>query len=241
METTAYIALSRQMVLRRRMEVIAHNIANANTTGFKAEAVMLEPVVERSGRRDRLAFVQDFATVRDTGPGAMITTGNPFDLAIDGTGYFMVETAAGVRYTRAGQFHRNDLGELVTPAGDRVLDDGGNAILLPGDARDITVSSTGALSTAADGLIGRIGLVQFENEQALRRVGGGLYEADDAPDPAAGARLVQGALEGSNVQAITQMTDMMEVSRAYQSTQKLIDGHHEMQRRSIERMLESAS
>lgn len=238
-ETTAYIALSRQMVLRHRMDVIAHNVANANTTGFKAESVMLEPVVERSGRRDRLAFVQDFATVRDSGSGPVITTNNPFDLAIEGAGYFMVETAEGVRYTRAGQFQLNDLGELVTSTGDRVLDDGGNAIVLPDGAREVAISSTGMLS-AADGAIARLGLVSFPDEQALRRIGGGLYDTDQAAAPApARTRLLQGALEGSNVQAVVEMTDMMEVSRAYQSTQRLIEGHHETQRRTIERMLET--
>ena len=241
METTAYVALSRQMVLRHRMDVIAHNVANADTTSFKAERMMLEPVIERAGGRDRIAYVQDFATIRDTGGGAMIATGDPFDLAIDGGGYFVVEGEAGVRYTRTGQFQLNDLGELVTAAGDQVLDDAGGPIVLPAGAREVAVSADGTISTP-DGILGRIDLVSFADEQAMRRVGGGLYETGQAPDPAPpGTRLAQGMLEGSNVQAVLEMTDMMGVSRAYQSTQKLIESHHEMQRRSIERMLESTS
>lgn len=238
METTAHIALSRQMVLRHQMEVIAHNIANATASGFKAEALLLEPVPVDAGARQRLAFVQDVGMVRDLDPGPMIATGNPLDLAIEGPGYFTIETAEGVRYGRSGQFRLNEQGELATAQGDPVLDDGGAPLALPVDAGPITIAADGTVSSAA-GVAGRIELVAFADEQRLTKVGDGLYRTDQPPEPAPAARLVQGALEGSNVEPIIEMTLMMTTMRAYQGTQRLLDTHHELQRRAIERMLEA--
>ncbi len=238
MESTAYIALSRQMVLDRQMDVIAHNIANATTTGFKAAAMVLEPVPVETGDRQRLAFVQDFGMVRDLGPGPVTTTGNPFDLAIEGSGYLAVQTATGVRYSRSGQLHVSDLGELATAAGDPVLDDGGAPLAIPLDAGPVTVAADGTVSTPTT-VIGRLDLVTFANEQRLEPVGDGLYRTSQVPLPATGARVVQGALEGSNVRPIVEMVGMMATLRAYQGTQRLLDTDHDLHRRAIERMLET--
>jgi flagellar basal-body rod protein FlgF len=238
MESTAYIALSRQMALGRRMEVIANNIANAASSAYKAEALLLEPVPVEAGPRERLAYVQDIGMVRDLAAGPITATGNPLDLAIEGPGYFTIQTADGVRYGRSGQFRLNELGEVVTAAGDPVLDDGDAALALPLDTGPIAIAPDGTLSSPA-GVVGRIEVVAFLDEQALRKVGGGLYRADEAPAPAEGTRLVQGALEGSNVEPVIEMTGMMTTLRAYQSTQRVIETHHELQRRAIERMLET--
>jgi flagellar basal-body rod protein FlgF len=238
MESTAHIALSRQMVLGRQLEVIAHNVANVTASGFKAETLLLEPVAVDAGRRQRLAFVQDVGMVRDLDPGPITATGNPLDLAIEGPGYFTIETAEGVRYGRSGQFRLNEEGELATPDGDPVLDDGGATLALPVDAGPIAIAADGTVSSGA-GVVGRIELVTFEDQQRLRKVGNGLYRADQPPQPAPAAHLVQGALEGSNVAPIIEMTRMMATVRAYQGTQRLLDTHHELQRRAIERMLEA--
>lgn len=237
METTAYLALSRQTVLRRRMEVIAHNIANMNTSGFQAEALVLEPTLRDAGNRDELAFVQDFATVRDLAPGPLVPTGGPLDLAIEGEGWFAFETAGGVRYGRAGNLQLNDQGEIVSPAGDRLLDDGGGAIAVPLEAADLTIAPDGTVS-AQDAILGRIGVVRFDDPQDLTPVGGGLFTTQQPALPADG-RVVQGTYEGSNVQPVVEMTLMMTTVRAYESAQKVIDTHHELQRRSIERMLQT--
>jgi flagellar basal-body rod protein FlgF len=238
MESTAYIALSRQMVLDRQMDVVAHNIANVTTTGFKASAMLLEPVPVDAGDRQRLAFVQDFGMIRDLSPGPVTTTGNPFDLAIEGAGYLAVQTAAGVRYSRSGQLHVSDLGELASADGDPVLDDGGTPLAIPLDSGPITIAADGTVSTPA-AVIGRLDLVAFADEQRLVPVGGSLYRSDQAPLPATGARLVQGALEGSNVRPIIEMIEMMATLRAYQGTQRLLDTDHDLHRRAIERMLET--
>jgi flagellar basal-body rod protein FlgF len=238
METTAHIALSRQMVLRRQMDVIAQNIANMTTSGFRAEAMLLEPVAVGAGQGQRLAFVQDVATIRDLDPGSITTTGNPLDLAIEGRGYFVVETPDGPRYTRSGQFRLNDAGELVTAEGRPVLDDGGAPLAVPPESAALSIAGDGTVSSA-QGVLGRIDVVTFQDEQRLEKAGGGLYRTEQPALPAVGARLVQGALEGSNVQPVLEMTRMMTTVRAYQGTHRLLDAHHEMQRRAIETMLES--
>jgi flagellar basal-body rod protein FlgF len=240
METTAYIALSRQMALRRQMDLIANNIANATTSAFKAETLIYEPVVSDAGRGQRLAFVQDVGVARDLSAGSMTTTGNPLDLAIQGPGYLAIDTDHGTRYGRSGQFRLNASGELVTAAGDRVLDDGGGPLSLPVDAGPIALAADGTVS-GAQGVLGRIGMVEFADEQRLRKVGGGLYQTDQPAASAERSRVVQGVLEGSNVQPILEMTEMMATVRAYQAVQRLLDTHHELQRRAIERVLEVSS
>jgi flagellar basal-body rod protein FlgF len=238
MESTACIALSRQMALDRKMDVIAHNIANATTSGFKTAALLLEPVPVSAGDRQRLAFVQDFGMVRDFRPGPITTTGNPFDLAIAGPGYLAIQTAAGIRYGRSGQLHVSDLGELATAAGDPVLDDGGAPLAIPLDAGPVTIADDGTVSTPT-AVIGRLDLVTFADEQSLEPVGEGLYRTTQAPQPATEARITQGALEGSNVRPIIEMVEMMATLRAYQGTQHLLDTDHDLHRRAIERMLET--
>jgi flagellar basal-body rod protein FlgF len=238
METTAYIALSRQMALRQQMEIIANNVANMATTGFKAETILLDPVIAPAGARQRLAFVQDIATVRDVSGGPMIETGNRLDLAIEGPGYFVVETEAGLRYSRNGQFRLNGFGELVTQTDHPVLDDAGAPIALPPGTEGIVVGAGGTVS-GPDGIVGRIAIVTFADEQRLRKVGDGLYETDQPAVPVPDAQIAQGMLEGSNVRPIVQMTEMMMTVRAYQGTQHLIDSHHDLQRRAIQTMLDA--
>ena len=156
----------------------------------------------------------------------------------------MVDTPAGERYGRGGQLQLNDAFELVTAAGYPVLDEGGAPLTLPGGAGDVAVAADGTVS--ADGVaVGRLQLVAFADEQALEKAGDGLYrspaEGAPPPEPAAGARVVQGMLEGSNVKPIVEIATMMATLRAFQGTQQLLDSHHEMQRRAIERMLETTA
>lgn len=237
METTTSIALSRQIVLRRRMDVIANNIANMTATGYRAEALLAEQVPVDVGPRQTVRYVQDVAVVRDLTPGGMISTSNPLDFAIEGEGYFTIATEQGDRYTRNGQFRLSDLGEIVTANGDSVLDDGGAPIAIPPGSGQITVAPDGTVSTP-DAVIGRLAVVTFEDSQDLEKAGHGLYRTEQEPVPAEGIGVVQGMIEGSNVRAVVEMTDMMTTVRSYQRTQKVIDAHHELERRMIERMLE---
>ncbi len=237
MENTTYIGLSRQLVLERNLEVVANNLANMTSSGFRAETLLAEPVLVDAGSRQRLAFVQDVAVVRDFSPGHLTPTDNPLDLAIDGSGWFVFETPEGPRYGRGGQFSLNEQSEIINAEGNRLLDDGGSPITLPQDQGEIAVAADGTISTAS-GVIAQIDLVSFANEQALRKVGHGLFSSEQAPDPATGARISQGVLETSNVQPIVEMTRMMATVRAYEGSQRLVETHHEMQRQAIERLMQ---
>ena len=243
MENPSYIALSHQMALRRQMDVIATNIANSSTPSFKAERLMFEELVAgkapypaSGGPRRGLSFVNDAGMLRDVGDGGMIQTGNTLDLAINGSGYFVVETPAGPRYTRNGNFRLDQDGRVVTSDGYALLDAQDRPIRVrPGETR-IEISAKGAVTTET-GEVGRIRVVRFEDEQSLRKLGSGLYDTDQEPQPAGPATEVrQGMIEGSNVKSVAEITSMMEVMRRYQSAQKMIDSEHELHRRAIEKL-----
>jgi flagellar basal-body rod protein FlgF len=233
MDNTSYVALSRQLTLERQMAVVAGNIANMNTHGFKTEHLLFEEVLERAGQPGHVAFVQDVGLIRDFGPGALETTGNPLDLAIIGEGYFTVDTPAGPRFTRGGHFSLDGSGALVTSGGHRLLDAGGSVIRLPPGVGDLSIARDGTISTA-EGVITQIGLVRFADDTRLRREGDSLLMTEQVAEPVTRPEIAQGRLERSNVQPILEMTRMMETVRAFQNTQRLLETHHEMVRRVID-------
>lgn len=241
METTSYIALSRQTALQRQMSVISNNLANLNTPAYRREGMMFEEVLRdtQRGETGELSFVQDVATLIDTAEGPMETTGNPLDLAISGEGFFVIETEDGPRLTRHGSFQLNQDNELVTKQGRNVLDDQGNAIALPPEAADVTVTADGVISTE-QGQVATLDLAAVENEQELQRAADGLYDPGELelvePEDAA---IKQGVLEGSNVQGVVEMTKMMETVRSYQSTKRMMDQEHERQQRAIRTLVSS--
>jgi len=234
MENASYIALSRQMVLRREMEVIANNMANLNTPAYKGQSMLFVEYLETADNGEKMSFVQDISLVRNLTEGQMTSTENPLDLAIAGDGYFEVETPVGTRYTRNGVFQLNAAGELVTSSGQNVLGEGGNPITLPPNSRDVTVTRDGTISTD-QGPAGRLSIVRFEDEQAMVKLADGLYDADGQdPLPTEDAEVVQGMIEGSNVQGIIELTKMIETVRHYTSTGKLVNDEHERLRRAIQ-------
>ncbi len=234
MENAGYIALSRQMVLRREMDVIANNMANINTPAYKGQSMLFVEYLETSDSGEKMSFVQDVALVRNLTEGQMTTTDNPLDLAISGEAYFEIDTPTGSRYSRNGTFQLNADGELVTSSGERVLGEGGNPITLPLNSSDVTITRDGTISTD-QGPAGRLRLVRFENEQALVKLADGLYDADGQnPLPAEGAEVLQGAIEGSNVQGIIELTRMIETVRSYSATGRMVNDEHERQRRAIQ-------
>ena len=238
MRTTSYLALSRQAALERQMATVANNLANATTTGYRAEHMVFEETLHRAGRQ-RVAFVQDVGLARDLSPGPITQTGNPLDLAIEGSGYLAFATDDGTGYGRAGRLEVAPDGRLVDSNGRAVLDDGGNAILLAADETAISIAGDGTVS-GGNGPIARIGVYGFANEQALRRAGDGLFTTTGPATPAEGARVVQGALEGSNVQPVLEMTTMLASVRAFEGAQRLLDTEHELERQAIERAARAA-
>jgi flagellar basal-body rod protein FlgF len=161
-------------------------------------------------------------------------TGNPLDLAIEGDGYLAFAADGGTRFGRSGRLEVAPDGSLVNSSGRALLDDGGNPILLAADETALAVAADGTLS-GRNGAIARIGVLAFANEQALRRAGDGLFTAGEPAVPAANARLVQGALEGSNVQPVMEMTTMLATVRAFEGAQRLLDTEHELERQATER------
>ncbi len=233
METVGYVSLSRQMALRREMDVIANNIANSGTTAFKAQKILFsEYLIGQQGTADDISYVQDRAAYRNYAPGPLAQTGGSLDFAIAGDGYFIVETPEGERYTRNGRFALNEAGELATRDGHRVLDANNQTISFDPTAPGFEISGDGVISNA-EGPIANIGLVRFANEQALLAEGGGRYRSEASPEPVQSRRVLRGTLEGSNVQPVLEMTRMIEVARSYQSAQTMIRDSHEMQRHMI--------
>jgi flagellar basal-body rod protein FlgF len=250
MENALLIGLSRQVALQRELEVVANNIANLNTTGFKGDGAVFEeflmPVASADrfqGADRRMSYVQDRATWHNFAPGPVQQTGNPLDLAIDGDAFLVVQTARGERFTRNGALQVNAAGELVTNNGDRVLGDGG-PIQFQNTDRDISINPDGSITVReganADSARGRLRLVRFENVQQLRKDGSSLFAAPEgvAPQPAQSVRIVQGAVEQSNVRGVIEMSRMIEITRNYTQIATLLQQQGEQRRSAIEKLAE---
>jgi flagellar basal-body rod protein FlgF len=240
MDTTMYVALSRQVVLQREMDVTANNIANVDTAGFKVESLMVadEPRTLPMGKtRTTVNFAYDTGLARDFSQGSMKSTGSPFDLAIEGQGMFQVSTASGTRFTRDGRFGMDEQGRLTNASGHPVLDSGGGEITLDPTKGAPSVAGDGTISQAGQNL-GKIGLVRFASLSALSKDGEGLYRNDANLQPEADTtgRIKQGMVEGSNVQAVAQITKLIKVSRAYEQLSKLMSTTAELSSRSVERL-----
>ncbi|KAA5606759.1 flagellar basal-body rod protein FlgF [Roseospira marina] len=238
MQTPSYIALSRQTALWRQMDVVANNIANMNTPGFKGESLMFSEYRTPSrgtdsAFADMLSYTYDFGSHRDVALGPMEQTGNPLDLAINGPGYFEVETDFGRFYTRNGRFMLDADGMVVTGQGHPVLSTNGTPFFVAPNERDIVIARDGTVSTE-NGAIGQLNIVSFEDEQALLRVQAGLYDAGEQdPQAAEGLAIEQGMLEGSNVEPTREITRLIDTQRAYEAVQKLIEDESDRQQRAI--------
>jgi flagellar basal-body rod protein FlgF len=226
MDLPGYVALTRASGLMKELQSVANNIANAATTGFRREGVVFAEMVEAlPAEGGSVAMTAARGRFTDEVQGALVETGGTLDLAIEGEGYFTVLTAAGERLTRAGAFTRNAEGEVVDPAGNLVLDEGGGPIVIPFEAVHVGIAADGTISVDGDPAA-KIGLVTVENQEKLMREGGTLFSAEGAI-PLADGRIVQGFLEQSNVNAVAEMARMVEVQRAYEHGQKMLDGEDE--------------
>lgn len=239
MENSLLVALSHQGVLRRRLDVVANNMANMNSAGFKAQRLLAEDYpVRGGGAREaihgyELAFVRDAATVRDMTAGALESTGNPLDLALRGDGWFAIEGDAGERFTRNGSFRLDAEGRLVTADGHAVQGEGGAPIVVDDPEAKIHVASDGTISTQA-GEIGRLRIVRFADPQTLDAVAGGLMSSPEMAEEVLEPQVVQGMIESSNVDAISEITRLIDVQRAYQRTSKMIDREDKRIRNMVE-------
>ncbi|MDX8352871.1 flagellar hook-basal body complex protein [Cognatiyoonia sp. IB215182] len=234
MDNASYTTLTRQSGLMREMQVIANNIANASTTGFRAEEVMFAEHVKGLGPGTR-SLSMATANVRDTvmSQGTLAQTGGTFDLAIEGEGFFLVETPQGQRLTRAGAFGPNENGDLVTPDGYAVLDPGGAPVFVPQGLGAIGIAPDGTISAGGQP-VGQIGMVNPIDPNQMVRESGVLFDAQGGFEPALDGRMLQGFLEASNVNPILQISRMIEVQRAYELGQSFLDKEDERIRSVIE-------
>jgi flagellar basal-body rod protein FlgF len=240
MDNSAYVALSRQTALSRQIDVIANNIANSSTPAFKGESVLFSEFLQKTGSGDSVSMVRDKGTSRNTAEGPMQATGNSLDFAIRGDGYFVVQTADGNRYTRAGNFTLDSQGRLVTHDGDPILTTNSQPIQVRPTDGEITVSKDGTVS-AGRRVLGRIDVVTFENPQQLRTRAGGLYESSEAPTSVAKPQVLQGMIEGSNVQPVLEITRMIDLMRSFKSSQVMLETENDRQRRAISTIVSSSN
>lgn len=243
MDIASYVLLSQEQALRRKLDVAANNMANMNTAGFKRERPVFHEYVETGEdavipAAKPTSFVLDYGAVHDTASGAFQATANPLDVMIDGPGYLAVEApGGGTAYTRAGFLKVSDAGELVTAGGQRLLGEGGRPILVPPEeAALLSIGSDGTIA-GANGPLGRITVTVFGDETGLDHRGDGLMTGTGGRElTAAETRLRSGGIEGSNVNAIQETTDMVEILRAYQTSQRMADSMSDMRKRAIERL-----
>ena len=232
MDSASFSALSRQVGLWREMSVVANNIANSATTGYRQEGLIFSEYIKSSP--DGRSLSMGHGNTRNTSfvQGTLTQTGGTFDFAIEGDGFFLVETPAGERLTRAGSFSTNAAGDLVTPDGFRVLDAGGAPVFVPPDASPVAVSADGTISSQGR-LLGQIGLVQPIDPKMMTREDGVMFISEAGFEPAVDARVLQGFTENSNVDPITAIARMIEVQRAYELGQSFLDSENQRVRDSL--------
>ncbi len=252
MENALLIGLSRQIVLERHVDVIANNVANINTTGFKADRQLFEEFLAPAardesfvGRDRRVSYVQDRGTIHDFAQGSIEPTKNPLDVALTGNAFLVVQTPNGERYTRNGALQVNSQGQLVTASGNPVLGTGGPITIQSGD-QDINIAPDGNISVR-EGLVtntasirGKLRLVRFDQPQRLTKEGATLFAAPAgvAPQTDPLAQVRQGFIEKSNVNAVAEMSRMIEAMRAYQQISAIVQQQGDLRKTALDRISE---
>lgn len=232
MEEPTYVTLSAQVALQRELEVVANNIANASTAGFKADRQLFHTYLTQLAAPDGdVASVRGIGTYVELAPGEMQVTNNPFDVAVQGDGYLSVQTEAGVGYTRDGRLHAAADGTLVNAAAQPVLGEDGQPIQLPQNLTKLVIRGDGTVNVTVDGSaqdVGRIATFRPGNVANVEKAGDGLF-GDTSPgdmqpiDPDdTASHLVQGAYEGSTVQPVSEIANLTELSRSYDRLQRVL-------------------
>ena len=250
MQNALLVGLSRQVALARELDVVANNIANLNTAGFKSDGAVFEEYISPVARSENfmgvdrpISFVQDRATWIDLSQGPLERTGNSLDVAINGKGYLAVQTPRGERYTRNGALQTNANGELVTSEGYQVLGESGPITFQPKD-RNITISPDGTISVregnnaTTESQRGQLRVVKFDQAGRLQKDGSSTFLAPANVTPQADktSRVIQGTIEKSNVRSVMEMTRMIEVTRSYTQIAALLSQSADLQRTAIEKL-----
>ncbi len=246
MDITSSVATSRLVAQQRALDVVADNLANANTPGYKAERVQFSDWLSRQSSGTTppggtpIAYTQDRATWREQAAGTITHTGNPFDLAVTGNGYFTVNTPAGPRLTRDGRFGLLPSGTIADTAGNSVLDSNGQPIQVAPTDTQITIAGDGTVSSQ-NGQIGKIGVVQPSNPMLLTAEGNTLFASGSTTAPVAAPAIEQGAVEESNVQPVLEVTRMIDGERQFEFMTQLVQAESDRQQNAIEKLLPQQS
>ncbi|MET0314848.1 MAG: flagellar basal-body rod protein FlgF [Hansschlegelia sp.] len=248
MENASLVGLSRQVALRRELDVVANNVANMNSSGFKSDEMVFSEFLMPKARDDTfrrqdrtMSFVEDRATIPNFAPGELQTTESDTDIAIDGEGFFVVDGPDGPRYTRNGSFRVGRDGVLVTSEGDKVMSSAGPIRFGPNET-GLSIGADGTISTS-EGLRGRLRVVRFANMMALRKETATTFSSSEDPSQAAAdtTRVVQHAVEKSNVRGIAEMSRLVEVTRAYENISTMLQKQDEMRQTAVERLADVPS
>ena len=243
MDNTTYVALSQLTALERQIDVTANNIANVNSHGFKAERVLFESYLQQDGQDPDQGtnYVIDKGSYLDTGQGTMTRTDNPLDIALSGSGWFGYQIEGGqTAYGRDGRLALDPDGRLITLSGAQLLDEGGGPIVLPPDvAGTMMIGDDGTISTPEGLTLARIGVFDLGDLQSFERVGNGMFVPPDGQAdrvPAEGTRVLQGNVEGSNGQAVTEVTRLIGIQQAYQRAVNLLNSEDELKKNLLGRI-----
>lgn len=246
MDNAALIAASRLIAQENAMDIRANNIANANTPGFRATRMQFDEYLAKQDAAltaqggGTISYTQGGTAWRDRSTGPITQTGNPLDLAINGDGYFEVQTANGVRLTRDGHFTLGSDGTISDDQGDALLDSNGAPLQLSATDINPVITGDGTISGAA-GAIGKIGVVTPDDPTALQAEGGTLFNPTGTTTPVAAPKILQGALEGSNVEPIAETTAMMTDEREFQFVAEFVEAEGQREQDAIDKLTAPAS
>lgn len=236
MDNAFLVGLSSQQVLQKRMDVTANNLANITTAGFKAERLVMRDLSEKpaqaADKPQEIDFVDAWTLQRDFTTGNLDRTGNPLDVAIEGEGFFSIQTPQGTAYTRDGRFTMNAQGQLITKNGMPVL----GPIQVNPNGGEVAITKDGKVMQD-NATVGTLNVVTFPHPGALEKTGDSLWkQTDEAPAPATDVRLAQGFVEASNVNAVAEITQMIDISRTYESISRMIDQADQLRGASIDKL-----
>ena len=202
-----------------QLDFVANNVANANTAGFKAEHLYYAIKGKAAQENSRIDFGPT-STKIDFAQGTLNRTGNKFDLAIESEGFFTIQTKNGIAYTRNGSFMLNKNNELVTPAGDYVMGEAGKIVI---SGESVGIDADGSIQVDGS-VVGKLKITAFSNPSDIGRASAGQYidSGKAGPKKADNYKIASGYLEMSNVNAVKEMVDMIDIQRTFETYQKII-------------------
>jgi len=239
MDNSFAVGLSAQQVLQQRMDVTANNLANMTTAGFKAERLMERELsqapAQTSDQPTNVSFVDAWKLQRDMSTGPMERTGNSLDAAIDGEGFFSVQTPDGVAYTRDGRFQLDGGGKLVNHDGFAVMGQSGPITVDP-NGGDVTIGRDGTVFQNSQAL-GQISVTAFDQPDQMVKMGSSLWQAPGQTGHTPTAVHVSGGfVEGSNVNPVAELTQMIEISRSYESVAQMLSNADQLRGTAVDKL-----